>query len=132
MKKTYGLLLASSLVLAGAGAASLLFTNKANETRAATLPAGHIFIGGVDLSTKADYKVTGGTGYAQFDASTNTLTFNNYTYTGCSWYESPFDAALCVILNDDFTKTINFNLVGTSTITSLHETGKNDRTVGTL
>lgn len=131
MKKTYGLLLASSLVLAGAGAASLLFANKANETRAATLPAGHIFIGGADLSTKADYKVTGGSGYAQFDPSTNTLTFNNYTYTGCSWVGSPFDAALCVKLTDDFTKTINFNLVGTSTITSLHTTDNNSQTMGT-
>ena len=76
----------------------------------------YLYVGGTNILTRTDYKITYDTdSYAQFDATTNTLTLHNANIT--MGYASSMYTGIYLVSTSTVSGGITINLEGTNTIT---------------
>ncbi|MCD8006432.1 MAG: hypothetical protein LUF29_05590 [Oscillospiraceae bacterium] len=76
----------------------------------------YLYVGGTNILTRTDYKITYDTdSYAQFDATTNTLTLHNANIT--MGYASSMYTGIYLVSTSAVSGGITINLEGTNTIT---------------
>ena len=115
MKKIHGYLLVGALAFSLFAVLASSIDHKEAEKAEAAISNGQLYVGGVDINTQTNKRVSGGSGYAQLSGTT--LTLNNYTYNGAGYaIGSTYKrrGSILYLGSDDLT----INVVGTNTITT--------------
>ena len=105
MKKIYGILLAGSMVLGGAGAVALFSPKVSTEVNAGV---NSIYVGSQDIKTLGTISSGGGTCKYELIDNVVNLTFNNFKFTG-DCYSLYGSVGACIYYNGDRPLVINVN-----------------------
>ena len=115
MKKIYGVLLGATLAFSVFSVAAIGISSKnAQEVRVDAIEAGMLYVGGVDITSNEEQKVSGGDGYVQLVGST--LIFHNYTYEGIGYKDTNNDH-FGIYYDAPSVGSLNFVIEGQNTIT---------------
>lgn len=106
MKKIYGILLAGSMVLGGAGAVALFSPKGSTEVNAGV---SSLYVGNQDIKTAGTISSGGGTCKYELINNVVNLTFNNFKFTGECYSYVFTSTGSCIYYEGDLPLVINVN-----------------------